>query len=181
MDAAMLTVLAGVALAAGIATPPPFCAGTSIMVRLDDEAGAFNGMSQSGTRLVVRNTSAETCRFPVRATLVFKDSKGIGLPIVAGEVQPVLPGVIRIQEPGALKANLTMTLSPGQIVSSTLRWVSGDVYGKRRGRCLRPRTIALLLGPGVIDVTVLPFKATICGERGKMIMVDRSAWTESKL
>ena len=176
----MLIFLAAMALATGIAPPPPPCSGGSIAASLDEEGGAFNGMSHSGTRLVVRNTGAVACRFPVRVALVFKDSKGAGLPIVAGEMRPVQPGVIQIQEPGALSSNLTMTLSPGQTVSSTLRWISGDVYGQGQGHCLRPRTIELRLGPGGVDATVLPFKGTVCGERGKMIRVDRSPWDRTK-
>jgi Protein of unknown function (DUF4232) len=180
MESAMLTILAAVALGAGIAPPPPPCAGTSVTVSLDDEGGAFNGMSHSGTRLTVRNTGTVACRFPVRVALVFKDAKEAWLPIIAGEIKPVRPGTIQIQEPGALTSNLTMTLSPGQTVSSTLRWVAADVYGQGQGRCLRPRTIELRLGPGAIDAIDLPFKSTVCGERGKMIMVDRSRWDGTK-
>lgn len=170
----MLIVLAAVALAAGIATPPSPCDRGTIALSLDDGGGEFNGMSHAGTRLIVRNTGMVACRFPMRPGIVFKDAKQAGLPVIVGERRKALPGVIQISEPGALGSALIVTLSPGQSVSTTLRWISGDVYGRGQGRCVHPRAIELYLQPA--NVVDLPFKGDICGERGKMITVDRSPW-----
>jgi len=174
----MLSVLAAVALAAGIATPPSPCDRGTIVLSLDDGGGEFNGMSHAGTRLTVRNSGTVACRFPMRPGIVFKDAKQAGLPVAVAETRKVPPGVIKISGPGAIGSALLVNLSPGQGASTTLRWVSGDVYGRGQGRCVHPRTIGVYLQPG--NVVDIPFRGTICGERGKVIMVERSYWERVK-
>jgi hypothetical protein len=164
----MLTVFAAIALAAGIATPPPPCSTAGLAISLDDQGGAFNGMSHSGTRLAVRNNGSAPCRLPQFSPVVFRDAKGDMLPIASTDTRQGRQGLIR--EPGALLGALTLTLLPGRSASSTLRWVSGDVYD--HGRCIRPRTIELRLRPG--DRAHVRFEGTLCGEKQKPLLVDQS-------
>jgi len=168
MDAAMLAVLAGVALATGIATPPAPCSVAGLAISLDDQGGAFNGMSHSGTRLTMRNTGSAPCRLPRFSPVVFRDAKGNMLPIASTDTRQARQGVIR--EPGALLGALTLTLLPGRSAWTTLRWVSGNVYD--HGRCVRPATIELRLRPG--DPADVRFEGTLCGEKQKPVLVDQS-------
>jgi hypothetical protein len=135
-------------------------------VSLDDGGGAFNGMSHSGARLIVRNTGDETCLLRMRVGIRFKDAKGNMLVIGTNDARLSQRGMMS----GALSPSLR--LPAGKNASATLRWVSGNVYD--HGRCLRPTSIGLQFGLG--DVANVRFDGVICGEQGKVVMVDQSSF-----
>jgi hypothetical protein len=72
--AAMLTSVPQSPPAALVAALPE-CKG-QLSIGLDREGGAFNGMSQSGALLVVRNVGPIACKTPGLPVLTFQDVAG---------------------------------------------------------------------------------------------------------
>lgn len=120
----------------------PSCTATQLSFALDDENGYFNGMSHSGTLLVLRNLGPNACTVPGRPELGFEDAAHHSLPISLGVPHGMHPGPVI--PPVAIPA--------GAEVTSQLRWVSSDAFGSNNS--LSPAFISLSIG---IDILRLKF------------------------
>lgn len=134
------------------AAAPP-CETSQVSLSLDGGDGRFNGMSHSGTSLLLSNSGTVDCVVPARPQLRFSDPDGKVLDTTAGA--PTAP-----QTPDLS----SLTLAPGTTLTSDLRWISGDVFD--HGQCVSPATLTLTLGNQTISTT---FAGHLCGEAGKPI------------
>ena len=138
---------------AAVAPPQPApCQASQLAFSLDGGDGRFDGMSHSGTMLVLRNTGRVPCTLPARPTPRLMDTARQPLPIV----MQVPPGM----HPGPVL--LPVTIPPGARVGSDMRWVSGNVYD--HGHCESPAFIALPVGKETVSAA---FSGHLCGAGGK--------------
>lgn len=123
---------------AASARPYPGCTASELSFSLDDENGAFNGMSQSGTLLVLRNISASPCRIQALPHLHFGNRNGR---IVAADRRSP-PGM----HPGPVM--LPVAFAPEAELTARLHWVASDAYGA--GNCVTPDIIMLDVSEGTL-------------------------------
>lgn len=138
------------------------CTADQLLVSTDGEDGDFNGMSQSGTLIILRNNGAEACRLlPLaRATLLDKDGKPLG------PFATAVPGA-RGMHPGPVV--LPVAVAAGAELTATMRWVSGPVYDDTV--CLDPFTLVLSLGELTLKT---PLEGHLCGDRTKGVFANLS-------
>lgn len=137
------------AAAATTTTPtasPSACAADRLAFNLDRRDGLFDGMSHSGTMLVLRNAGTTPCRLPSLPTAIFLDASHQPLHATAQPDQAQTP----------LAASLP--LAPGASVESAMRWVSGDVY--EHGRCLTPAYLGVVVDGRTLSAA---FAGQVCG------------------
>jgi len=140
-------------LAAQSPQPPPgTCPAAQLSFSLDSEGGNFNGMSHSGTLLVLRNFGHNPCSVPGRPMVGFEDAAHHRLPISL----EVPPGM----HPGPVIP--PVVIPPGAEVTSELRWVSGDAYEANNG--VSPAFITLTVGENILR---LEFSGKLFGPVGK--------------
>ncbi len=132
------------------AAGPSACTPAQLSLRLDDGAGRYNGMSHSGSMLVVRNAGDVACSIAALPSPKLQDSQHQTLAITARAEPPPAD-----QPPRLL-------LAPGASAQSDMRWVSGNVYDD--GHCESPAFITLALGTGIVTA---PFRGQLCGAGGK--------------
>ncbi|HFI5335105.1 TPA: DUF4232 domain-containing protein [Serratia liquefaciens] len=128
------------------------CEHVDISVRLDDRNGLYDGMSQSGTELVLYNTGTSACMLPPLPALTFSDR--------AGRVMAVERRISRGMHPGPALPPVIVT--PDNELRIVLRWVASDVYDG--GTCVRPASVSLSLAGGVLSV---PFERMMCTATGQ--------------
>jgi len=137
---------------APVANPTPAAANTCRASQLgfsvDSGDGQFNGMSHSGTMLIVRNTGTAACTLPAQPQPVLTDADRRPLDIIAQASTAPAPSTIR--------------LAPGAAVESEMRWVSGNVY--EDGHCESPALIDLAIGGEKVSTA---FIGHLCGASGK--------------
>jgi hypothetical protein len=136
----------------GSAARPPPCDVAQLSFAVDRQGGYFDGMSQSGTLLVVRNLGPQACSVPARPELIFMDAHGKPLPVSARQQPGMHPGPVI----------LPVAVPPGAELTSEARWVSSDAYGANN--CVEPQSIALSLGGQSL---VAPLKTRLCGPAGQ--------------
>ena len=138
-------------------TRAPECGAGDVRLSTDGKDGEFNGMSHSGTLLVLRNTSGRACGMPGLPRVFF---------VVGRRTLPIERRAPLGMHPGPVV--LPVVIPADGRVAAPLRWVSGPVYPA--SRCLSPRYIAIdIRGTSVRE----PFRATICGEKGKPATFDQ--------
>lgn len=128
------------------------CAATDLSLATDAENGNFNGMSHSGTLVVLRNLSPTACRVPATPQLTFADKSG---PLQA---KAQMPGFLR-PGMGHGPVVLPVIVPAGAEVTSTLRWVSGEVYDKNT--CFTSTQLSVTI---VGKLQTVPFSAHLCGD-----------------
>jgi hypothetical protein len=128
------------------AASPGTCRAAQLALSLDSRDGWFDGMSHSGTMLVLRNTGKTACMLPAQPVPTLQDAAHQPLPIVAQAPDGTQPPV---------------KLAPGTSVESGMRWVSGDVYD--HGRCLSPAFVTLAVGAETVSAA---FTGHLCGPGG---------------
>jgi hypothetical protein len=116
------------------------CVGAQLSLALDDENGNFDGMSHSGTLLVLRNLGPDVCSMPARPMIGFEDGQQHPLPVVLEGTAGMHPGPVL----------LPVAVPVGAELTSELRWVSGDVYDN--GSCVAPAVLKLTLETSVLRV-----------------------------
>lgn len=137
---------------------PTPCQISDLAISFDGKDGDFNGMSHSGTEMVVRSRSPRTCLLAGLPTVSFLDASGKVLPIERKAPPGMHPGPVVI--PVALK--------PGGQAVTELRWISGDVFEK--GRCMKAVAVMVTIaGKG----QKVPLVANVCGEMGKVAGVEQ--------
>jgi hypothetical protein len=112
----------------------PACDPAQLSFAIDREGGQFDGMSHSGTLLVLRNLGPGTCSVPGRPVVAFLDANRKTLPVSLRTSPGMHPGPVI----------LPVAVPPGAELTSEARWVSSDAYGANN--CVSPRFIALSLG-----------------------------------
>ncbi|CAM3481317.1 DUF4232 domain-containing protein [Bordetella flabilis] len=136
--------------AAGLANPTPACGPAQLSFKADAKNGEFDGMSHSGTLLVLRNRGPVACTVPARPELTFLD--GGGRPVL---VSPrTAPGM----HPGPVL--LPVTVPAGAELTSVARWVSSDAYGANN--CVAFESVAISLGGRMLTAS-LGREGHMCG------------------
>ncbi len=135
---------------------PPPCADGDLSLGLDDEGGAFNGMSHGGTLIVLRNIGPKACSIPRLPVITFQSalSKDLDISTQMASVRGMHPGPVM----------LPLALAPNAEATSTMRWVSGQVY--EHGVCISPFQITINVGSATLHAS---FNANICGESATKI------------
>ena len=152
----MPAVLAAIVVASAPLAAPP-CRAQQISISTDDRDGDFNGMSHSGTLLMLHNRGA-VCRIAGLPLVRFADAHGTGLLIVRSAPVGMRPGPV-----------VTPVTIPAHGVASTpLRWVSGEVFD--RSRCYSPVAIRIMVGGRVVSG---PFAGRLCGPAGGAVGFDQ--------
>ena len=126
----------------------PLCRASDLSLAVDAEHGAFDGMSHSGTLLVIRNLAPHACALAGLPTLTLRSAGGKSLPITRAAPRFMHPGPVIVP----------LRLAAGAEATAALRWVAGAVYD--RGRCYAVASLGVAIGTGTIR-TGLP--ARICG------------------
>ncbi len=131
---------------------PEACQPSQLAFSLDDGNGRFNGMSHSGTMLILRNAGTAACTIPAQPVPGFTDANKQPLGIAAqapADMQraPALPPIV---------------VAPGESVESEMRWVSGSVYD--HGHCESPAFVTLAIGKQTVSTA---FAGHLCGAGGK--------------
>jgi membrane-bound inhibitor of C-type lysozyme len=129
---------------------PAICAPSQLAFSLDNGNGRFNGMSHSGTTLVLRNIGTSACTIPAQPLPTLTDADRQTLDIVAQD------------SPDSPPAPAITTLASGATVTSDMRWVSGNVYD--HGHCESPAVITLAVGKQTVATG---FAGHLCGPDGK--------------
>jgi len=128
---------------------PASCTAPQLSLGLDHEGGYFDGMSHSGTLLVLRNLGPQPCSVSAQPTPAFEDAQHH-------------PLHVSLQTPAGMHAGPAVVIPVGAEVTSQMRWVSGDVYDGHN--CVSPAYVTISLGGGGISVQ---FNGTLCGPAGQ--------------
>lgn len=146
----------------------PACQANHLNMALDDRNGAFDGMSQSGTVVTLKNTGSEACTMPSVPTVQFADDKGHLLSVFRRTtVQARRPGPHGSKP---MQHVVPVVLAPGAVREVTLHWVSGDVFDDSH-HCVGPARLVLKVGQGEIWET---FKGQICAPARSSQVFDQS-------
>ncbi len=129
----------------------PSCSASQLSFGLDQEGGYFDGMSHSGTLLVLRNLGPQACSVSAQPMLAFEDAQHHPLHVSLQTPTGMHPGPVI----------LPVVIPVGAEVTSKMRWVSGDVYDGHN--CVSPAYVTIQVGAGSLSV---PFNGTSCGPVG---------------
>jgi hypothetical protein len=143
-------LLLNLASSIAAALPPP-CSVSQLSLGLDQEGGYFDGMSHSGTLLVLRDLGPQACSVSAQPTLAFEDAQHHPLHISLQTPAGMHPGPVI----------LPVVIPVGAEVTSQMRWVSGDVYDGHN--CVSPTYMTIPFGTASLSV---PFHGTLCGPAG---------------
>jgi hypothetical protein len=140
------------------------CDAKQLSLSVDSEAGEFNGMSHGGFLLVLRNIGPTACLLPAYPNLTFSDTEHHPLDIVRENtaVAPTAhpdPGTRPDAAVHPAPAVATVPVAPGAELTSTMRWVSSDVFD--HGVCVNPTILTMTLNKTEL---VTPITATLCGK-----------------
>jgi len=147
-----LALLALTLAAPAVHAAVPACTANQLSLTLDSENGNFDGMSHSGTLLVLRNIGSDACSVPAFPTLTFRDAAHATLSITRS-TPGFRPGM------GHGPVMLPAIVAPGAELTASLRWVSGDVYD--HGTCLSPATLSVTIAGQELTTALT---GNICGE-----------------
>lgn len=137
----------------GWAAALPACAQSQLSLGFDSEDGNFNGMSHSGTLLVLRNLGPHPCQLPAFPTLGFQDESGKNLNVAARPEGKETPP----------------RLAVGAEATAVLRWVSSPVF--TNGSC--PQTTRLAISwPG--GKLTRKLAVSICGPSDRPAIVTQA-------
>jgi hypothetical protein len=123
-------MIAAQALSAPAALPP--CRPSHLRLSVDGRDGDFNGMSHSGTALMIRNLGPD-CMLPALPVVSLRDTHGRALPAARRAPVGMHPGPVM----------LPVRLGAGHQAETDLRWVAGPVArapcARRSRRCCTVR------------------------------------------
>ncbi len=128
---------------------PASCSASQLSLGLDQEGGNFDGMSHSGTLLVLRSLGPQACSVPAQPTLAFEDAQHRHLRV-------------SLQTPASAHPGPPVVIPVGAEVTSQMRWVSADVYDGHN--CVSPAYMTIPIGAGSLSVQ---FNGTLCGPAGQ--------------
>ena len=130
----------------------PTCPAAQLSLALDDENGYFNGMSHSGTLIVLRNLGPSVCTVPARPILGFENASHHPLPISIEISRGMHPGPVI----------LPVAIPVAAEVTSQMRWVSSDAFGANNS--VSPVFITLTVGG---DILRMKFTGQLFGPANK--------------
>lgn len=136
----------------------PMCTADQMSLATDGENGSFDGMSHSGTLVVLRNLGSAACKLDPFPQITFLDGS------MVLEAKGTVAGA-QFMHPGPVV--FPVVVAPGAELTSPLRWVSGEVYSKNV--CINPKAISVRIGQGKQQAA---FQAHLCGEQGKGIQYE---------
>jgi hypothetical protein len=151
------------AVQAALAPGLPSCRAEQLTLALDAGNGRFDGMSHSGTSLLLRNAGPHACTVPAHPSLQFGDADGHATDIVVQAATTTQ----------AKRQPASVIIAPGDRVGSDLRWVSGNVY--ENGHCEAPTRIRLVLDGGAVSAA---FAGHLCGAGGKPSFVTMTPFAK---
>jgi len=137
----------------------PPCSAQMVSVTTDAADGDFNGMSHSGTYIVLTNRSGKACIVPGLPVMSMKDANGVLLPVARQAPVGMHPGPIVVP----------VRLEAGASARASLRWVAGEVYD--RSRCVDAARVELRIGNQIVGTG---FSGRLCGEQGKPVAFEQS-------
>ncbi len=135
------------------------CSLTQLTAALDGQDGKFDGMSQSGTLLVLHNSGHIACVMSPLPTLTFEDTRQQPLAVERRIPHGMHPGPVL----------MPVVIAPGKNVATRLRWVASDVFDA--GNCVRPAFVSLNLAGGSLTV---PFDRQMCAAKGQTSFYSQS-------
>ncbi len=130
---------------------PASCSASQLSLGLDQEGGSFDGMSHSGTLLVVRNLGPQDCSVAALPGLAFEDAQHHPVHVSLQAPSGMHPGPVI----------LPVVIPAGAEVTGEMRWVSGDVYDGHN--CVSPAYMTVPVGAASLSVQ---FNGTLCGPAG---------------
>ncbi len=144
------------------------CSSNTIWLATDAEDGQFNGMSQSGTLLVLRNVSSAPCALNPFAKFVLKDGGMKTLDVTVETPNPFRgPTVDDRQLPmGHGPVVRPIVLAAGAEATTTLRWITGPVFD--HSICVNPAFLSLDLAGSFVQTAL---SAHICGPDSAHIVI----------
>lgn len=151
----ILTLMA----AAGVAAAAPPCAPRNIVLSTDARDGDFNGMSHSGTYLVVRNKGAKACTLPGLPVITFYGNTARSIRAVRQAPRGMHPGPVL----------LPVTIRAGSSVATALRWVSGPVFDQNRSYPIQAVGMTIAGRPLRTQL-----RATIFGQAGQAVTFSQA-------
>lgn len=149
-----------------VGLPIAMCKSSQMSIATDGKNGDFDGMSHSGALLVLRNISETACQVEAIPRITFANSKG------TLEAAAELPGT-RFMHPGPVV--LPITVEAGAEVTSTLRWVSGEVFDK--SVCIDPTKLSVEMN-GKAQTTV--FAGHMCGNKPKGVVYQMTRFATGR-
>lgn len=144
--------------AAAVVAVTPACTARKVVLSIDSRDGDFNGMSHSGTYLVIRNTGRRACGLPGLPFVTFHGARGVLLPASRQSPVGMHPGPVIVP----------VTIPAHGRVATALRWVSGPVYD--RNRRLVTRTVDVTIGGRTVRT---PFRAAMFAPVGEPARFDQ--------
>lgn len=139
------------------AVPP--CTPAMVTLAVDASDGDFNGMSHSGTWLVVANRGSQACTLIGLPMVAMKDAKGAMLPVARKAPVGMHPGPVVVP----------VRLEPGATARMSLRWVSGEVYDN--SQCVDAAKVEVTFGKLVLGTAL---QGHLCGEHAATIPFEQS-------
>jgi hypothetical protein len=127
---------------------PVSCSASQLSLGLDQEGGNFDGVSHSGTLLVLRNLGPQACSVAAQPTPAFEDAQHH-------------PLHVSLQTPAGTQPGPPVVIPVGAEVTGQMRWVSGDVYDGHN--CVSPAYLTIPIGSSSLSVQ---FNGTLCGPAG---------------
>ena len=128
------------------------CTPAQLSLGTDDEHGNFDGMSHSGTLLVLRNVGPSACRMAaVPAVTLYNKTTLLNV-----KFSPTTSG-----------AHDFVIVAGGAELTSGLRWVSNDVYGN--GVCVNATSLHVQVAGQDLSAAI---SHQVCGQKGKAIAAE---------
>ena len=136
------------------------CQSNQLSLGTDSENGNFDGMSHSGTLLVLRNISSTACRIQPTPQISFQTVDHKPVPVTVSQKNPFAGPVVdgKRLPMGHGPVVIPIVVAPAAEATAPLTWVSGDVYD--HGTCLTPASIEITLGGNTLQA---PFNGHVCG------------------
>lgn len=152
----MLPIIVSAAIAA---TASPLCAAQNLTLSINARDGDFNGMSHSGTYLIVHNNGRRACRVPGMPAVTFYDDKARTIPTLRQTPLGMHPGPVVPP----------VTIQAGGNVATALRWVSGPVFDQNSSYEVRRVGVTIAGRP-----LKTRLRTTIFGRGGKAAMYSQA-------
>ncbi len=151
-----MSILAMLLAAPSPSLPP--CRVNGLRVSLDDRRGDFNGMSQSGAELSIRNLGPD-CLLVALPLVQLRDGRNRIVPAVRQAPRGMHPGPVMVP----------VHLAAGHRAATELRWTSGPLFP--HSRRVRAARISVKIGAGTLTI---PLAATLYGAVGQPVAFEQT-------
>jgi hypothetical protein len=141
------------------ALPLPPCRVDRLRVSLNGRGGDFNGMSHSGTELLIRNMGPD-CMLAALPTVQLRDRRNRIVSAVRQSPRGMHPGPVLVP----------VRLAAGHRAATEIRWVAGPVFP--RSRSVRISSISVRIGAGTLTA---PLTTTLYGAFGQPLTFEQTS------